>query len=114
MPALDSSDQTSGAVAEPTEQPAPAADSVDTTPVTVSERPRSTRRFGAVKAAGVALAIALTFGVGVGVGRIVPADLTGGAAPSGAPAASGANLALITEAWDAIHQNYVDAKNLDD
>ena len=38
------------------------------------------------------------------------------AAPASTPAPSGegADLALIEEAWRAIHDNYVDAKNLDD
>jgi carboxyl-terminal processing protease len=111
MPDLDAFDQSTDATIGEPHTPAPQ--SVEATPVTVARRP-STRRIGAARAAAIALALALTFGVGVGVGRVVPADLLGGAAPSGAPAASGDPLALITEAWNAIHQNYVDAKDLDD
>jgi carboxyl-terminal processing protease len=81
-------------------------------PPTVVQRPRSPRPIGAAKGFVAALALALTFGAGVGIGRAVPDVTTGAAAAS--PSGSGAELALIKEAWDTIHQNYVDAKDLDD
>jgi carboxyl-terminal processing protease len=63
----------------------------------------------------VAAALAVTFGAGLGVGRAVPVDLAGVGGPVAAsPGASDGKLALIREAWDAIHQNYVDAKDLND
>jgi carboxyl-terminal processing protease len=92
--------------AEPTQPP--------TTELVAAHQPRSRRRGGAAKGFMVALALALTFGAGVGIGRAVPEQLAGGSAVAASPAASDAELALIREAWDAIHQNYVDAKDLDD
>jgi carboxyl-terminal processing protease len=60
-------------------------------------------------------AFAATFGVGLGVGRtdLVP----GGAAAAASPAPSfspGNELALVEEAWDKIHTNYVAADELND
>jgi carboxyl-terminal processing protease len=81
-------------------------------PPTVVQRPRSPRPMGAAKGFVAALALALTFGAGVGIGRAVPDVTTGAVAAS--PSGSDAELALIQEAWDAIHQNYVDAKDLND
>jgi carboxyl-terminal processing protease len=72
------------------------------------------RRPAALGRAVLALLLVVAFGLGVGVGRI---DLGPGSVLSGIPgssAAPGNEFALIREAWDTIHKNYVDAKNLDD
>jgi len=57
----------------------------------------------------------LVFSAGVFFGNGPLAQAQAQAAPSASPAASGkdADLALIEEAWRAIQDNYVDAKNLD-
>ena len=77
-------------------------------------RPR--RRAGAVQGVLAALALALTFGAGVGIGRAVPPtdQPSGGVPVAASPTGSDGELALIREAWDAIHQNYVDARDLND
>ncbi len=65
----------------------------------------------------VVVALILVFGAGFAVGRIDLAPAAGAPGASGAPAASGApgdDFALIREAWDTIHQNYVGAASLDD
>ena len=80
----------------------------------VAARPRSRRPGGAVKGLIVASALALTFGAGVGIGRTIPDQAGGGTAIAASPSASDGELALIREAWDTIHQNYVDAKDLND
>jgi carboxyl-terminal processing protease len=55
----------------------------------------------------------VTFGVGIGVGR-VPDLATSGAAAASPAASPGNELALVDEAWNKLHQNYVDAAHLDD
>jgi carboxyl-terminal processing protease len=82
-------------------------------PPTTVARPRIRRSSGAVKGLVVAGALALTFGAGVGIGRAVPDPSSGGVAAA-SPSGSDAELALIREAWDTIHQNYVAAKDLND
>jgi carboxyl-terminal processing protease len=66
----------------------------------------------------LALALVVTFGAGVAVGQIgLWSNGSSGAVASGEPgsaAASGDEFALIREAWDVIHKNYVDADGLDD
>jgi carboxyl-terminal processing protease len=62
------------------------------------------------------LAIALTFSVGVGVG-LVAAPVLGdvnGTTPGPANGASGDAFALIGEAWDILHRDYVGADELND
>lgn len=81
---------------------------------TVEQRPRSRRLGGAVQGLIVAAALALTFGTGVGIGRTIPDQAPGGVAIAASPSASDGELGLIREAWDTIHQNYVDAKDLND
>ena len=73
---------------------------------------RHRRQAGAIRGIVVAAALAVAFGAGLGIGRVVPQDPAGGGAPAESPAPG--ELALIQEAWDALHQNYVDAKDLDD
>lgn len=89
---------------------------VPMTPGTPAPTPR--RQRSAVRRGVLALALTAAFGAGLGAGRI---DLgptgpgggaaTGSAAPSDPP---GDEFALIREAWDTVHKNYVDADNLDD
>ncbi len=65
----------------------------------------------------VVVALIAIFGAGFAVGRIDLAPAATDPGASGAPAASGApgdEFALIREAWDTIHQNYVGAASLDD
>jgi carboxyl-terminal processing protease len=95
---------------------APTAPAIEFSTTTAAP-PTSGRRSAAPRRAALALSLAVAFGAGLGLGRIDPAPLgSGTAAPSGAVAsgAPGDELALITEAWDTIHKNYVDAKDLDD
>jgi carboxyl-terminal processing protease len=89
---------------------------VPTTDVPAPARPR--RRRGAARGGFLALALAAAFGAGLGIGRadLLPAG-SGTAEASGGPVVSGApgdELALIREAWDTIHKNYVEASQLDD
>jgi carboxyl-terminal processing protease len=92
----------------------PATDSA--IPPTPTSNPR--RQRSAVRRGVLGLALAAAFGAGLGVGQV---DLAppgpAGAAATGAPAssvASGDEFALIREAWDTVHKNYVDADSLDD
>ena len=65
----------------------------------------------------ILVALIAVFGAGIAVGRIDLAPSGSDAAASGAPAASvapGDEFALIREAWDTIHKNYVESKSLDD
>jgi len=85
---------------------------VATTPVVPAAPPRRRLR-GAIRPAILGAAFAVTFGVGIGVGR-VPDLATSGAAAASPAASPGNELALVDEAWNKLHQNYVDAANLDD
>ncbi|MEW6225220.1 MAG: S41 family peptidase [Chloroflexota bacterium] len=87
--------------------------------------PQSTSPAGPRRAPGnatrwivAALAPVLAVGLFIGGAAADRAGLLGTpvAPPASTPAPSGegADLALIEEAWRAIHDNYVDAKNLDD
>ena len=104
-----------------TEPPATQAEPPATEPsaqtaeqLLLAQRLRSRRLGGAVQGVIVAAALALTFGAGVGIGRTIPDQTPGGTAIAASPSASDGELALIREAWDTIHQNYVDAKDLND
>jgi len=71
----------------------------------------------AIRRAAIGLALALTFSVGIGVGRLVP-PAEGGAdtttpSPTGRPT-SAQELALIGQAWEILHDQYVGADQLDD
>ena len=128
MPANDSPDPIDPPLPERPQGPTdwseprgePPASAFVTEPVAVSRPPIGTRalasrrRGTALKGFLVAIVLAVTFGAGIGIGRAVPDPLTAGAPAAASPAASASELALIGEAWDAIHQNYVDAKDLDD
>jgi len=97
----------------PTDAPAEPATQPTEQPL-LAQRPRSRRPASAVQGLIVAAALALTFGAGVGIGRTIPDQSPGGTAIAASPSASDGELALIREAWDTIHQNYVDAKDLND
>lgn len=62
------------------------------------------------------LALALTFSVGIGVGLIAAPVLgdVDGTTPGPADGASADAFALIGEAWEILHQDYVGADELDD
>jgi carboxyl-terminal processing protease len=106
---------TESATPDPPEtlEPPGAADSLP--PFVDARRAAPRRRTSAIQGMVAVLALALTFGVGVGIGRVVPLDQpTAGSAAAASPGASVDGLALIREAWDDIHHNYVDAKDLND
>jgi len=87
-------------------------------PSQVSGSPTAGRGRGtAIRRAVIGLALALTFSVGIGVGRLVP-SVEGGAdtttpSPTGHPT-SAQELALIGQAWDILHDQYVGKDQLDD
>lgn len=62
------------------------------------------------------LAVALTFSVGIGVGLIAAPSFgdVNGTAPGPTNGSSGDAFALISEAWEILHQDYVGADELDD
>jgi len=102
------------------EESIPPPEPTDTTqpppyPFVDARRAAPRRRTSAIQGMVAVLALALTFGVGVGIGRVVPLDQpAAGSTAAASPGASVDGLALIREAWDDIHQNYVDAKDLND
>ena len=74
-------------------------------------------RAAGLRRAAIGLALALTFSVGIGVGRLVPP--AEGGAGSAAPnptdhPGSAQELALIGQAWDILHDQYVGKDELDD
>jgi carboxyl-terminal processing protease len=98
-----------GAPSEPSAEYPPSPSVPQTIP--------SRRRPAAANGAILAIALIATFGAGIAVGRIDLAPNDAGRAATAAPASSGApvdDFGLIREAWDTIHQNYVDADGLDD
>ena len=56
----------------------------------------------------------ITFSGGVAMGQSGILGPSAIVAESPTPATATADLALVQEAWDTIHENYVDAKNLDE
>ena len=104
---------------EPIIDPGPLdATDVAPGPSQVSGSPTADRGRGtAIRRAAIGLALALTFTVGIGVGRLAP-SAAGGADtatpnPTGHPS-SAQELALIGQAWDILHQQYVGKDQLDD
>lgn len=104
---------------EPIIDPGPLdATDVAPGPSQVSGSPTAGRGSGpAIRRAAIGLALALTFTVGIGVGRLVP-PVAGGAGsatpnPTGNPT-SAQELALIGQAWDILHEQYVGKDELDD
>jgi carboxyl-terminal processing protease len=70
----------------------------------------------AIGRAVTGLALALTFSVGIGVGLIASPVLgdVNGTTPGPTDPVSGDAFALIGEAWEILHQDYVGADELDD
>ena len=104
---------------EPIIDPVPLdATDVAAGPSQVSGSPTAGRGRGpGLRRVAIGLALALTFSVGIGVGRLVP-SVEGGAdsatpSPTGNGSSSG-ELALIGQAWDILHQQYVGKDDLDD
>lgn len=89
-----------------------------TFPASEVSSPTSRTRRSIIRPVLFALALVVAFGAGVGIGRIdLGSSGTGADGGSGGPASSAApgdEFALIREAWDTIHKNYVDARGLDD
>ncbi len=99
---LDTSPPASPLAAPSTSPPWPAA-------------PTERRSRGRGRLVLVAAGLVLAFGIGVGIGRTDAGAGGGvGASPSASPGAASADLALINEAWETIHREYVDRANLDD
>jgi carboxyl-terminal processing protease len=103
---------------EPTTDPAPPiANSFASGPSQAWESPAADRGRGSTIGRVVTgLAIALTFSVGIGVGLIAaPAlDAVNGTTPGPADGASDDAFALIGDAWEILHRDYVGADELDD
>jgi len=106
-----------------TDEEQPSATSTAPGPSPAPASPATGRRHRSLLVrAGIGLALVAMFSTGIGVGRLIaPATDVDGAAPSPTVAASGSapasaptEFGLIREAWDAIHENYVDAGALDD
>lgn len=115
MPALDPD----SIPTEPIIDPGPLdATSVAPGPSQVSGSPTAGRGRGkAIRRGAIGLALALTFSVGIGVGRSVP-PVSGGA-DTATPNPTGRRttaqeLALIGQAWEILHDQYVGADQLDD
>ena len=100
--------------------PASTADATAATPVPMPppapSAPRRRRNYGRWVVGILAPMLAIViFAGGVAVGNASNAGLSGGTASTGGSQNSaGPGLGLIDEAWNAIHNNYVDAKNLND
>jgi carboxyl-terminal processing protease len=63
----------------------------------------------------VGLALIVTFTAGIGVGRLLGPVVPGiGTAPNPASSLSPTDFGLIQEAWNTIHEHYVDRSQLDD
>ena len=119
MPDSDLPDPAPGAGSPEPAEPMRPDDGTQPVPLTANAatagpESRAPRRIGAVQGLVVGLALILTFSAGVGLGRAVPIGDAAGGSPGASPVASNSELGLIREAWDTIHQNYVDAKDLDD
>ncbi len=74
-------------------------------------------RGAAIRRVAIGLALALTFSVGIGVGRLVPSAEGGADSATPSPAgqsSSDQELALIGQAWNILHDQYVGKDQLDD
>lgn len=105
--------------AEPIIDPGPLdATDVAPGPSQVSGSPTAGRRRGAwIRRSAIGLALALTFTVGIGVGRLVPSAEGGAGSATPSPAghpSSAQELALIDQAWNILHDQYVGRDQLDD
>ena len=104
---------------EPIIDPGPLdATDVAPGPSQVSGSPTAGRGRGAwIRRVAIGLALALTFSVGIGVGRLVPAAEGGAGSATPDPAgqaSSDRELALIGQAWDILHDQYVGKDELND
>jgi carboxyl-terminal processing protease len=104
---------------EPIIDPGPLdATDVAPGPSQVSGSPTAGRgRAAAIRRSVIGFALVLTFTVGIGVGRLAP-SVEGGAdtatsSPTNRPS-SAQELALIGQAWDILHEQYVGKDQLDD
>jgi len=80
-------------------------------------KPEATGRGGrtALIGAVVGIALVVTFTAGIGVGRFLGPAASGlGSAPNPASSLTPTDFGLIREAWDILHQKYVDRAQLDD
>lgn len=116
-----------GAMPEPDAAPPAAGGSVDQPPLAAPPpagpppppSPVPARRRSRGTTWWVAAALAPVLAIGLFVGGVA-ADRAGLVSPAAvatatpAPTGDVSDLALIEEAWRTIHENYVDAKNLDD
>jgi carboxyl-terminal processing protease len=105
--------------AEPIIDPGPLdATNVAPGPSQASGSPTAGRGRGTeIRRAAIGLALALTFSVGIGVGRLVPSVEGGAGTTTPTPTANSSSaqeLALIGQAWDILHQQYVGKDQLDD
>jgi len=104
---------------EPIIDPGPLdATDVAPGPSQVSGSPTAGRGRGtAIRRAAIGLALALTFSVGIGVGRLASSTEDGAGTTTPNPtghATSAQELALIGQAWDILHEQYVGKDELDD
>jgi len=103
---------------EPTTDPGPPdANSFADGPSQAWGSPAADRGSGpAIRRLVIGLALVLTFGVGIGVGRVASPALGGVdvTTPGPTDAQSSDAFALIGDAWDILHQDYVGADELDD
>lgn len=100
----------------PTSAPAASPAGTDPSPVPLAGRPARRRGRRALAAFGAVIVSASIFSAGAGVGAGIDRAglLAGSAGATASPAhADSADLALIGEAWDLLHQKYVDASSLD-
>jgi carboxyl-terminal processing protease len=103
---------------EPIIDPGPlGATAVEPGPSQVSGSPTAGGGRGStIRRSAIGLALVLTFSVGIGVGRLVQPAAGGIDAttpnPTGAPTSAQA-YALIGQAWDILHDQYVGADQLD-
>ena len=103
--------------AEPTTDSEPSAVSPHASgPSQVSDSSAAGRGSGsAIRYAVIGVAFVLTFVVGVGVGRIDSVfGISNGTTPSPTSLPASDSFALIGEAWEILHRDYVRADELDD
>jgi carboxyl-terminal processing protease len=115
MPAMD----TESIPTEPIIDPEPLdATAVAPGPSQVSGSPTAGRgRGAAIRRSAIGLALVLTFSVGIGVGRSMLPTSGGADATTPNPTdrpTSAQELALIGQAWQILHDEYVGADQLDD
>ena len=107
----------------PVPEPAPVVDpAAPVSPPGERPSPRARRRLPTAGRPLAALLVGAAFVSGIGIGRIAPDTSAAPPAASSSPAAaagpassgSADDLALIEEAWDLLHEQYVGKDTLDD